>query len=381
MSTLTVARKGLTGFRNCTFRVCSAAHIQTDLILHQTYSFVCERLIRRHPKSTCNFFSSVAFERSRRQQLGKMDKISRFFLDLKRKISQKIRRSRVEFLIQFEEFFICEKFFEFCGLPLLRWFEVPSDKHRKIRFYVMILVVVMFWLHTAVSLVIYARDKNQFVAATECLTYVGGLSFVLVKAFSFLYHRKTILGVVEKLDKHFPHRGLDQVHFGVRKYLKEVKTVVFLEILFSVISFAQMATYGFQQQIYGWLTSQDFALEHVLALWYPFDATNSVLFCIIWIKEAFELMITILILFSSDFLYFFLMAITAMEFDIVAQEVSEVEDAEEFKKLIDIHQELIEVTKKLEMIFSPMLLANVLGGIAVACTTAFLTNVRFFLNF
>jgi hypothetical protein len=48
----------------------------------------------------------------------------------------------------------------------------------------------------------------------------------------------------------------------------------------------------------------------------------------------------------------------------------------ELKILVDIHQELIEASEKLEEIFSPLELINVFGYITALCTACFLAAVN-----
>jgi hypothetical protein len=82
-----------------------------------------------------------------------------------------------------------------------------------------------------------------------------------------------------------------------------------------------------------------------------------------------------MVLIIWDGLYAELMMITSMEFDNLAKKISEAKSCEDLKKLIKIHQQLLEVTEKLEEIFSPLLLTNITTSISILCVAAFLGDV------
>jgi hypothetical protein len=88
------------------------------------------------------------------------------------------------------------------------------------------------------------------------------------------------------------------------------------------------------------------------------------------------MVLALIVMLIWDLLYSGLMTITSMEFDILAKKVAEAKSADDLKKLIKIHQELIEVTEKLEEIFSPLLLVNISTSISILCVAAFLVDVR-----
>ena len=71
-----------------------------------------------------------------------------------------------------------------------------------------------------------------------------------------------------------------------------------------------------------------------------------------------------------------------MEFDILGQVISEIdmidgeeEAIKELKKLVNVHQELIEVSEEISDIFSGLLLVNSFGSILILCSASFLAVV------
>jgi hypothetical protein len=103
---------------------------------------------------------------------------------------------------------------------------------------------------------------------------------------------------------------------------------------------------------------------------------------VMWILECWVIANTMLIVIATDFIFICLTQILSMEFDILTQLISEIdmiegedEAAKELKKLLCVHQELIEVSEKLSDVFSVLLFINVFGSIVTLCTTSFLVVV------
>ena len=87
----------------------------------------------------------------------------------------------------------------------------------------------------------------------------------------------------------------------------------------------------------------------------------------------------------TDLLYSELVALTAMELQILGHKMSEIdpEDDQEkaldnLKKLVKVHEDLIEVTEKLEEIFSLILFMDLFGIIGMCTSLAFLAFVSAF---
>lgn len=309
-----------------------------------------------------------------------MEKVKNFFAKKKQKILQKLRRRHVErFLILFEDFFPCEKFLDFCGFPLLRRVATRSDKYRKIHFWVCLASLVIFGLQAAISCGILTRDSSQFQAAVENFCYSCGSVMVLAKAFwGIFYNRKKILELLEKLDELFPQRCSDQQDFDVRKHLKQLKLLTWIECATFGVHVLNFVAFPLTRQVFGWLTSQTFEWELPLALLWPFDTSNSIAFWLVYISNCFIFFYMGSTFVFTDLLYASLMSLTSMQFDILAEKISEAEDAAELKKLVKVHQQLLEITNPLEEIFAPLLLVNILSMIAGQCCMAFLGVVRFF---
>ncbi|XP_070506810.1 putative odorant receptor 92a [Chironomus tepperi] len=159
----------------------------------------------------------------------------------------------------------------------------------------------------------------------------GGLFVLsLFQMYTVFYQNQTkIIEIIEKLKEHYPHSGIDQFMFKVPKYLKTTK---------------------FHENGYYLITT--------------------VLWTIIFVTFYYI---------CTDMLFANMTQVLCMELDILGQIMSKIdpdkneeEAIKELKKLVDIHQQLIEVSEKLQEIFSPLQLINAFGSIAALCTAIFL---------
>lgn len=280
-------------------------------------------------------------------------------------------------LILFDDFFICEKIFGFCGFAFLRHFENSSDKRRKFFFFILLSFLIFFMFHSAISFVIFIGDSKKFLQAVESLAYAGMVTIGCFKIFFVMFkNREKTLKVIEKLDKNFPHHNFEQEVFDVRRHLKKLKiNSSFLFLVYSLVALMPL-TNPLQHLIHSWLTSEKIKTEFVLEIWYPFEASSLIGLWMSYLEIFSILVLMVLIITSTDLLYASIMTITSLEFDILAMKIRKVENAEDLKNLIKIHQELTEIAGELEGIFSPLLFINIMIVVNMICATAFLIFVR-----
>jgi len=138
----------------------------------------------------------------------------------------------------------------------------------------------------------------------------------------------------------------------------------------------------FLHQVYGAVKSKNVEWECIFNLVLPFDQFQPIVYVIMWILESWIIILSAVYTLCTDLLFASLVQILSMELDILSQIISEIDMADgeeeaikELKKLVDIHQQLIEVSGKLNEIFSPLLLINVFGSITTLCTACFLSVV------
>ncbi|CAG9801784.1 unnamed protein product [Chironomus riparius] len=196
-------------------------------------------------------------------------------------------------------------------------------------------------------------------------------------------NRNVIAEILDKLDEHFPHAGVDQINFKIHKYLRTLKifkTLYYTSFTIIDLSLSLMPIF---HKIYGSINSIFVEWELIVTMELPFDQQQPIVYEALYILEIWIVIFYAFYVISTDMLFACLIQILAMEFDILGQIMSEVdvtkseeEAIKELKKLINIHQQLIEVSEKLDDIFAPLQLINAFGSITALCTTSFLAVVN-----
>ena len=128
--------------------------------------------------------------------------------------------------------------------------------------------------------------------------------------------------------------------------------------------------------------SIDIEREYIFSIYLSFDLMNMFVYPIIYMMESWMVTCSVLYIVCTELIFASLVVIVAMELDILGHKISEiiVDDAEEeaikeLKKIVDIHQELIEASDKINEIFSFLLFCNTFVSITSLCTACFLSMV------
>ncbi|KAL7020234.1 hypothetical protein ACKWTF_011426 [Chironomus riparius] len=146
---------------------------------------------------------------------------------------------------------------------------------------------------------------------------------------------------------------------------------------------AQFCLMPFMHQIYAAYKGTTLEWETIFALNLGFNQLQPIVYEIIFITQVWTAFFGVCFVICSDLLYASTMQILILELDVLGQVISDInfdngeEAINEFKKLVDIHQDLIEIAEHLEDIFSPILLINAFGSIMSLCTACFLAVVKF----
>ncbi|CAG9806538.1 unnamed protein product [Chironomus riparius] len=285
-----------------------------------------------------------------------------------------VRKQSVSKFLLFQDFLRFEKLAKILGFTFLKDEITPPNKWLKLNSLILYPAVVIIFLAQMISIIMSVQQKSFFVTM-ENVMILGGYVIAAGKLFIiFHYKRDKIDDVIETLDKHFPHFGVDQLIFKVQKYLNEVKLFEKIQCSLFLFSLWHVTFFPFEHQIYGFIRSEAVEWETVLTMILPFDQFQPAIYIFMRISETWILMFTCFIFICTDLIFASLTLILSMEFDILGQVISAIDmihsdekALKELKKLIGIHQELIEVSEKISDIFSGLLLINSFASILVLC--------------
>ena len=134
------------------------------------------------------------------------NKIVKGFQDLKLKF---VRKQNIPQFILYEDFLRFETSAKLLSFSFLKGEITPPNKWLKLNKLILQAAVVAFLLLEIISLVMSMHQK-AFHVTIENIMLLGGYVIMLGKIFIiFLYKRDKIDEVIETLDKHYPHYGVD----------------------------------------------------------------------------------------------------------------------------------------------------------------------------
>lgn len=308
-----------------------------------------------------------------------VENFQQLFQWIKLKLSKK---QTIPQYILFQDFFQCEKTANFVGYSFLNGYESSLNKWTKLNSLVFQFSIFFLFLMEVISFVV-SIDQKLLLEAIDNLFCSGIIFVILLKKFFIFYHKKAkICEIIETLDKHFPHSRVDQIKFNVLKYLRVLKLNENGYYFLLAIVFSIFCSMPFVHQIYGHFKSVDVKWKLIMPLKLQFEQSTFIFSGPINLIEIYICIFGIFAITSTDLIFASLLQILSMELDILGQVISEINIADdkeaikELKNLIDIHQELIEVSEKIEEIFSPLQLFNAFASIIVLCTACFLTAVN-----
>jgi hypothetical protein len=289
------------------------------------------------------------------------------------------------FVLFFDDFFPSEKLFGFLGINFLKSLRNDQKLLRKRRHHLRasIAVAIIFTILMMINLAVIVGEPDKFVETIETFACVSAYGFVLLKTFFLcLLKRDALKNILEKLELNFPHSSREQLQFGVHRHhlwLKNMYRVCSFLYIWVVVHFAYTALFlGFGSKL-------------IIPMYFSLDPYQSWLYPIIFILQAWNLLIVTSLVLATDVFFCNLVGTTSMEFEVVAQKITRIDPENDehadrkMSEIIETYNELIAVTNELEEIFSPILLVNVFAGIFILCATVFLLFVgieqKFYLTY
>ncbi|KAL7026800.1 hypothetical protein ACKWTF_005171 [Chironomus riparius] len=290
--------------------------------------------------------------------------------------------------VSFQEFFTCEATAHKIGYTFLNNHENPPNKWIKLNGILLQVFMLILLVLELISFVISFRNKSLNIMI-ENIMFGGLFVLSLVQMYVVFYRNQfKIIEIVEKLEKHFPNSGFDQLTFDVQKYLKTTKWHEKGYYFITTLVILHFTMMPFIHQIYGIVTSTSVELELILSLYLPFDYLQPLLYGFIYFIQLWIIVFVTFYYICTDMIFANLTQILCLELDILGQNMDEIDPADdeevamkELKKLVYIHQQLIEASENLNEVFSPLQLINAFGSIAALCTAIFLVMVNLLCNF
>lgn len=284
--------------------------------------------------------------------------------------------------ISFQEFFTCETTARKIGYTFLNKHLNSPNKWIKLNGILLQVSMLVLLILELISFVVSFRS-NSLNIMIENIMFSGLFVLSIVQMYTVFYQNKAkIIEIVEKLDEHYPHSGIDQFVYKVSKYYKTSKFHEMGYYFTTTVVILHFSLMPFIHQIYGFTTSTSVDWELILSLDLPFNAFQPLIYGLIYTVQLWIIVFVTFYYICTDMIFANLTQVLCMELDILGQIMDEIDPTEneeeaikELKNLVDIHQQLIEVSEKLQEIFSSLQLINAFGSIAALCTAIFLVMV------
>ncbi|KAG5673089.1 hypothetical protein PVAND_003164 [Polypedilum vanderplanki] len=281
------------------------------------------------------------------------------------------------FMLFLEDFFPSEKMFQSFGFTFLNRLQISitQQQSRKNIFWSSVVISLVIWVLFIMNF-LYATKSENFILSVDTFGWISGYFMTMTKKFFLCYwKRQTIMKIIERLDRYFPHSSREQLQFKVSEHHRNLKILHRISLINYVWTWIHFSYMPLLSILFGQ------GMQLFAPIYFPFDTMQTWLYPIIFILQVWNLFFIFILSISMDFLFYDLLCVISMEFDVLAQKISQIdpesdENADKkFGEIIDGYNELIDIANELEDNFSPLLLVHIYGGIFMLCVSVFLLFV------
>lgn len=195
-------------------------------------------------------------------------------------------------------------------------------------------------------------------------------AFVLLigvyKALIVKWNTKGFCEILDALKKLFPTKTEDQKKYKVEKYLRSFKKFKLSYVLATLCLFASYSLAPIFQLLMGGKKSLP------MEIWFPFDAYSAIAYPLAYLWFNWIALSLNCIMLGTDILLYTLLILISMQFDIVKQDLKEaIAEGSSLNSIVNRHNQLLQLCKKLENIFSAFFLYNFLQSSFLICFIGF----------
>jgi odorant receptor len=214
---------------------------------------------------------------------------------------------------------------------------------------------------------------------TKTIPPWGYTFMALSKSLCIFVNKEKFKEIIETLDELFPRTKKEQALFKPKKYLKSYKLVEKALLAPVIASAISMIAINFIKLVFFGIWYEDLPFEN----WYPFDEYHPVTYNFVFLWQNVNATITVSCLLGADLIFYLLITLLSMQFDILCykvQKLSTKDDFKDFKILLEFHDKLLKLSKSLEEIFSPSILFNFIASSILICLVGFQVSVKIDFN-
>lgn len=257
---------------------------------------------------------------------------------------------------------------------------VRSDtKKERLRRIFYRLVMANFFLNAFEILMYLKVNASNMILITENVLASGNAPLAIIKLLTLSQALPEFRDLMETLSDLFPKSQREQKLYNIQKYLRSYKIVERL-IYWMLVSFVMMF---FLLPIVKLVVFKIPFGKLPYDNWYPFDPRNPKYFNFVYIWQFIQTLITMIPLAAPDLMFFSIITMIRMQFDILCHKIRHLEAleteeiGEEFKKLIQLHETLLRLSANLEKIYSISIFYNLAIDTVWICLAGFQVSIQF----
>jgi hypothetical protein len=233
------------------------------------------------------------------------------------------------------------------------------------------------------SLYLDVGNPEKLLDFTEVILCIGFIVIMFIRSYNVIYsNRKILTEMIDELDEIIPKLQHVQQHYQIPMQCRHTNNV---SIMCSVVYMSLLSSFDLMpmiEKLAGSIRGLSVPWQLPFKFYFPFDATEGYVYPFIYIYLSFLCYKCAIEVLVSDLLFCNLTSVVSMNLEIISNEISKIEvkynqkAMKKVKMLIKLHQNIIMISDKLEMIYSFSLLADIMASTFITCLAAFNALVR-----
>jgi odorant receptor len=220
----------------------------------------------------------------------------------------------------------------------------------------------------AVFILMFIREhSDDLLLIVENLPPVVCSLIVVVKVTCIYYKKRSFETLLDTLDDLLPKTKKEQNKIKVKEYLKFYKI---LERTLAVLNAIAVCNFFSAKFVNFGMSGIWYNRKLPVENWYPYDKYNKFWYNFTLLWQAMSSFWYVGGLVGSDLIFFSLITLIVMQFDILSMELEKMkpnDDRNIFKTLLEKHEKILRLSKLVQEIFSPAIFFHFITSSVLIC--------------
>lgn len=235
---------------------------------------------------------------------------------------------------------------------------------------------------TSLLLTFAQGDSKNFIKIIESIVYTGFAVLSVSKVLIFFVNRNSASFIIKELQSLFPKTFVTQEKYKVREYIQHTNYLIrFFSVLYMLLIWMfNLLPIG--DSVLTYIHTGVWKRQLPYHFWYPFDKHQLEFYIVTFIFEIWGAFNAASAAVAVNILFCAIISQICMQFTILQRELISLDigdglgnDCRDLRLLIQKHQRLIDLSKKMEYIFAIPLLFNYFASTFLICLSGFMAMV------